>query len=627
MKKKKAQTAEEQLNTAPVLPEYAVKFDNVSFKYSEEGDFALKNLSFEVRRGEFLSVLGHNGSGKSTLARLICGLLEADKGKVQTWGLDPADKRSVNEVRRHAGIVFQNPDNQMVASIVEDDVAFGPENIGLPRDEIGRRIEWALNAVGMSEYRHSTPTRLSGGQKQRIAVAGVLAIKPDVLILDEATAMLDPKGRSEVISVAKKLNEEEGITVILITHFMEEALLSDRAIVMNKGEMVLSGSPEEIFSSGDVLEKCNLCLPEIGEICRGLNRGGMQIKPCLHVEELAKEIAGFVGDKAPNMRSSGDIKALTEKNRGGEWDITVKNLAFTYSKKSPFATHALKGVNLKIDEGEFFGIIGHTGSGKSTLVQHLNALIKLPQAEKRYKKPKVRKGQTPPPEPSITIGKFDLTKRKCDWRALRADVGMVFQYPEYQLFAETVFADVAFGLKNFRPDLPKEEVEKAVRESLAAVGLDYNEIHDKSPFDLSGGQKRRVAIAGVIVTKPHVLILDEPAAGLDPLGKREIMRLLHDLHRDWCKTVIIVSHDMDEIAENCTRACVLSDGAVFACDVPDALFGRAEELKELGLDAPLTTKLKKALKECGVDLRCGCTAKDFTQAVLDIFGEGGGADA
>ncbi|MDE6075478.1 MAG: ATP-binding cassette domain-containing protein, partial [Clostridia bacterium] len=281
--------------------------------------------------------------------------------------------------------------------------------------------------------------------------------------------------------------------------------------------------------------------------------------------------------------------------------------------------------NLHISEGEFFGIIGHTGSGKSTLVQHLNALIKLPQAQKRYKKPKVKKGQTPPPESSLVIGKYNLSEKKCDWRNLRADVGMVFQYPEYQLFAETVFADVAFGLKNFRPGLSKEEVAQAVKESLEAVGLNYDEVQDKSPFDLSGGQKRRVAIAGVIVTKPKILVLDEPAAGLDPLGKREIMKLLHSLHGDWCKTVIIVSHDMDEIAENCTRACVVSNGQIVACDKPAGLFKRTEELQGLGLDVPVTAKICGELSALGLDLECDFTSRDFAAAVISALGGGGNA--
>lgn len=628
----KAENGEEiktEETAVAALPDFAVELDNVSFCYSDGEPNAVNQVTLKVKRGEFLAVLGHNGSGKSTLARLICGLLTADTGKVTVWGYDPADKDQIGEVRTHAGVVFQNPDNQMVASIVEDDVAFGPENLGVPREEIGKRISWALAAVGMEEYRHSTPTRLSGGQKQRIAVAGVLAIKPDVLILDESTAMLDPKGRREVTEVAARLNREEGMTVILITHFMEEALLADRAVIMNRGEIVACGSPEEIFERGEQLETYNLCLPEIGGICNKIKVAGIDIPTCLRPAELAAElkkqadIRGFNPSvKSDNTSENTNAEDEAEKR---EWDIDISNLTYTYSAKSPFATKALKGVNLHISEGEFFGIIGHTGSGKSTLVQHLNALIKLPKAQKHYKKPKVKKGQTPPPESSIFIGKYDLSQRKCDWRNLRADVGMVFQYPEYQLFAETVFADVAFGLKNFRPELSKEEVAQAVKESLEAVGLDYDEVQDKSPFDLSGGQKRRVAIAGVIVTKPKILVLDEPAAGLDPLGKREVMKLLHSLHGDWCKTVIIVSHDMDEIAENCTRACVVSNGEIVACDKPAGLFKRAEELKALGLDVPVTAKICTELFALGLSLECDFTSRDFAEAAICALGGGGDA--
>ena len=197
---------------------------------------------------------------------------------------------------------------------------------------------------------------------------------------------------------------------------------------------------------------------------------------------------------------------------------------------------------------------------------------------------------------------------------------MVFQYPEYQLFAETVFADVAFGLKNFNKNLTDEETEAAVKSSVEIVGLNYEEVKDKSPFDLSGGQKRRVAIAGVIVTKPHILVLDEPAAGLDPKGKKEIMELLHKLHEEWCKTVIIVSHDMDEVAENCTRAAVISEGRVFDCAVCADLFARESELRALGLDVPLTVKISSLLAENGIAVQSDCTAKDFTSKVIGIYG-------
>ncbi len=604
--------------------EFIIECKNVKFSYSESSAPALNGVSFSVKRGEFVSVIGHNGSGKSTLARLINGLLEADEGKITVFGMDVAEGKNAIEIRKRVGIVFQNPDNQMVASIVEDDVAFGPENIGIEREEIGRRIDWALNAVGMEKYRTATPSRLSGGQKQRIAVAGVLAIRPDVLILDESTAMLDPKGRREVINVVKRLNEEEGMTIILITHFMEEALLADRTVVMNKGEIVLSGSPEAIFENGEELETFNLSLPRISVISDTLRAGGMKINNVLHPEELSAEIL-------KNFENKGIYKGQSLKcepvfvGSSGEWNIEIKDLSYTYSKKSPFASKALNGINLLIEEGEFFGVIGHTGSGKSTLVQHLNALIKLPTAEKKFRKKRTKKGSPPPVYPTISVGQFDLSSKKCDFKSLRASVGMVFQYPEYQLFAESVFADVAFGLKNFNKKLSAEEAESAVKSSLEIVGLNYEEVKDKSPFDLSGGQKRRVAIAGVIVTKPSVLILDEPAAGLDPKGKNEIMELLHKLHREWCKTVIIVSHDMDEVADNCTKACVISEGKVFACGTPAQIFSRADELEALGLDIPLTAKIERELAEKGIIIKSNLTAEDFAVKVCEVYAGGDNA--
>ncbi len=298
--------------------------------------------------------------------------------------------------------------------------------------------------------------------------------------------------------------------------------------------------------------------------------------------------------------------------------IQAEHLSYTYNAKSPFAVAALKDVSLTVEEGDFFGVIGHTGSGKSTFVQHLNGLLRLPSSLKRRYGKKVKRGQTPPPLPQLKVGDFDLADRKTDFRALRGKVGMVFQYPEYQLFAETVASDVAFGYKNFAKKKPTdEEIESAVRAALGAVGLDYLEIKDKSPFDLSGGQKRRVAIAGVIVSRPEVLVLDEPAAGLDPAGKREVMELLHRLHQEWCKTVVVVSHDMDEIAENCNRVAVFSEGEVKFVLPPCELFEKSEELTALGLDVPLTAKLTFALRERGLKIKNDFTAEGFIKSVLD----------
>lgn len=301
--------------------------------------------------------------------------------------------------------------------------------------------------------------------------------------------------------------------------------------------------------------------------------------------------------------------------------IEVKNLSHIYNPSSPFATAALKGVTLTVEEGEFFGLIGHTGSGKSTFVQHLNGLLKVPSAEKKYRAQKLKKGEVPPEKTVLKVGDFDLTDKKTDFKALRARVGMVFQYPEYQLFAESVKEDVAFGLKNFKKDVYADEAlrEKAVGEALEMVGLNYEEVKDKSPFDLSGGQKRRAAIAGVIVTRPEVLVLDEPAAGLDPLGKKEIMALLHKIHGEWCKTVIFVSHDMDEISENCTRAAVFSEGKVVAVDTPRELFKRGDYLTALGLDIPKTAKITNELKKYGIEIDSDFTVEDFIRKTLALY--------
>ena len=278
----------------------AIEFRDVSFSYGEEGEaepqiggFRLNHLNFAVEEGEFVAVLGHNGSGKSTLARLSNRLLEADSGEIEVFGT-LLTKKTVYEIRKQIGIVFQNPDNQTVASIVEDDVAFAAENIGLPREEIGERIAFALKAVGMEAYRNATISRLSGGQKQRIAIAGVLALKPRIMILDESTAMLDPRGRREIIDVVERLNREEKITVILITHFMEEALRADRAIVMNRGEIVMQDTPAGIFARHEELLTYNLTLPRIGMIVKGLNAGGIPVSDTLDIEKLAGEIAECV---------------------------------------------------------------------------------------------------------------------------------------------------------------------------------------------------------------------------------------------------------------------------------------------------------------------------------------------
>lgn len=284
--------------------------------------------------------------------------------------------------------------------------------------------------------------------------------------------------------------------------------------------------------------------------------------------------------------------------------IEVKDLRYSYGQEKALKNQALSGVSLTVEEGEFFGIIGHTGSGKTTFVQHLNGLIKL---EKDCG--------------SIKVGEYDLGNKKCDFKALRASVGMVFQYPEYQLFAETVKEDVAFGVKNFMPEKSQKEIDEMVREAITTVGLNYEKIKDKSPFDLSGGQKRRVAIAGVIVTKPEVLVLDEPVAGLDPVGKREFLALLKKLHASFVKTIILVTHDMDIVSEYCSKVAIFSKGQIHSVGTPKDVFTRYDEMSALGLDLPLTASLTHALDGVYTKIENDLTVDEFVDAVAKKYAE------
>ena len=268
----------------------AIEFQNVSFKYDESKNNVIKNLSLSVDKGDFLCVLGENGSGKSTLSRLINGLLTATEGTVKVFGLETSDTKSLNEIRKKVGMVFQNPDNQMVATIVEDDIAFAPENLGIPPEEIKKRIDFALDSVDMQRYRYSAGQRLSGGQKQRVAIAGALAVMPEILILDESTSMLDPLGREEVMSVVKKLNEN-GMTVIAITHYMDEVINANKVAVLSGGELVMEGTPAEIFKRQDELKSYGLDVPRATKIASELKKNGLDIRDgVLTAEGLAEEL-------------------------------------------------------------------------------------------------------------------------------------------------------------------------------------------------------------------------------------------------------------------------------------------------------------------------------------------------
>ncbi len=561
-----------------------ITLDNVCYQYKTDDrpKVALDHASLSIDEGQFVVLLGSNGSGKSTLAKLLNGLLTPTSGKVTVYGDDTSvdEDEVIYRIRSTVGIVFQNPDNQMVASIIEDDIAFGPENLGVPRDEMKERVKWALESVGMWEYRTHTPERLSGGQKQRIAIAGILAMRPKVLVLDESTAMLDPRGRKEVLKVLHDLNRE-GLTVILITHHMDECIGADRAVVLERGKVAFDGTPTQLFSQEHNASSYGLELPEVARLALHLPSLGLPAlsDPC-DEEGLVESLLTL-----PPL----SLKSAPKESTFDETVIDIGHLGYTYSPKTPYQHTALSDVTATIPKGQLVAVVGQTGSGKSTLMQHLNGLIKKQSG-------------------TLKVLDIDLDRRP-NYKKLRFAVGMVFQYPEYQLFDETVAKDVAFGPCNAK--VPKEEIDGLVRDALTNVGLNYDEVKDRSPFELSGGQKRRVALAGVLAMRPEILILDEPTAGLDPMGKQAILRLVDEWHRTVCPTVLMVSHDMETVARYADRALVLSGGKLLYDLTPRELFAKGEELDELGLEVPLAARISLRLQQHGWDIPVALTVEEL----------------
>lgn len=530
---------------------------------------ALDDVTLRVRSGERICILGANGSGKSTLASVICGLLAPDEGEVvlageRAMGPNGADLNAYRRARRRIGLVFQNPEDQIVTSIVEEDVAFGPENLGLPSEEIGIRVARELGRVAMSGYARSDPARLSGGQRQLVAIAGAMAMEPRVLVLDEPGALLDVRGRCGIMRVMEQL-KEAGTTVIHITHFVDEGLAADRVIVMDCGRVVLDGAPEQVFSQGDELAARGLELPFTARLARALRERDACVPWTCDEGELraalaplaARAAAAGGGSRAPATSHCGDAAARVDR--------------VSYSYHGADGRRALEDVSFDVARGASVALIGQTGSGKSTLVRLLCAL-------------------EAPDRGRIVVNGID-TSGKRDRRRLHGAVGYVMQHPERQLFAETVLEDVAYGPAN--RGLSDDEVQERCARALKLVGLEGRE--DASPFRLSGGQQRLCAIAGVLAMQPGILVLDEPTAGLDPRGREQIERILDDIRRSGT-TIVRVTHSIDAAAR-AEQVIVLSEARVLMRGTPEEVFAPAYEnvLRDTGLGLPTALRWAMAL--------------------------------
>lgn len=540
---------------------------------------AIDHVSLSIKKGDFVGILGHNGSGKSTLAKQLAALLKPSGGIIYVNGMDTAKDELLLSIRKTAGMVFQNPDNQLIGNIVEEDIAFGPENMGIPREEIEERITRALEATGMSAYREHSPNTLSGGQKQKIAISGVLSMEPECIIFDEPTAMIDPEGRKEVLKAIYALNRLKHITIIYITHFLDEVSQADYLYVMKQGAITLEGSPETLFKMPEELTENNLELPfEISFIAE-LRKKGLNIpkeiytkKQLLEFFKCRQQEEGFLFTEKKVENQQKKYTAETEQEKG----IVLKNISYQYKKRSAEeAKDALQDVSLSIKPGEFVAIVGKTGSGKSTLIQHLNGLLQ-PQSGQYF-----FEGQ-------------DIWSKKYDLKKLRQKVALCFQYPEYQLFEETILKDIAFGPKNLGFD--KKKCEEKARYAMKLVGLPA-ELEKGSPFSLSGGQKRRVALAGILAMEPEYLILDEPVAGMDAPGKRMLFQLLHHLNKDKGITIVLVSHNMDDVAAHADRVLIMEDGTLKMDGTTREIFARKNDLTTMGLGIPQTVEFYLELRK------------------------------
>lgn len=584
--------------------------------------WAVKDMDFIAHKGQIIAVLGRNGSGKSTFARHLNGLYAPDQGTVWIQGdsdvLDTSREDDLLAIRRAVGMIFQNPDNQMVGNTVAEDVGFGLENLGFRAEKIWERINEVLRLTGMKAYLERNVSHLSGGQKQRLAIASVMAMSPECIVMDEATAMLDPVGSRQILGTLYRLNREFGIAIIMITHRMEETVRADQIYVMDDGNVELMGAPYEIYPQIEKLEQLGLdsllpykllhelkvvysddknfagdsdedaksALFDRKERLLSVQDAADRIKACLrdgksfdaknlNGQNVLDDINSYVNDtkniNKPEVAEQ--INSAQKDIPSSKNDILVEadNLEYSY-KDGAVLVPAVEQVSFQIRKGEILAVAGQTGSGKSTLLYMLNGIYR-------------------PMGGTLKVDGIDVGKTK-NLKELRKKIGFVFQYPEYQLFESTVLADVMYGALNF--GMSKAEAEQAAREALALVNIS-EEYYEYSPFDLSGGQKKRVALAGILAYQPGILILDEPVAGMDPKAKRELFALIRRLHEERNITVIFVSHDMKDIYEIADRILVMGQGKLVYDGAVEQAFGTPEMVEKLGLEMPEMAVFRETL--------------------------------
>ncbi|GAC1432865.1 MAG: ABC transporter ATP-binding protein [Ktedonobacteraceae bacterium] len=560
-----------------------LEIHNVSFNYSEQGEQdappALRDVTLHLHEGETIAIIGHNGSGKSTLAKLLAAILQPTSGSILVDGLGTSARgEDLWTIRQRVGVVFQNPDDQLVASTVLDEIAFGPENIGLPRFEIRERVDEAIALLGLEPYAQMSINELSVGQKQRVAVAGVLAMRPRYLILDEPTTMISGQTARHLLETVQRLARERGITVIHITHFMYEVATFDRVIVMDAGRVVMDDKPAAVFARADELQARGLAVPMVTHLGAQLHTmgWGKSQEVVLSAEHLRDMVKGIVTLPINIEQHHRAQEPKSVHSFAQPFAFELQDVAYTYLRGTPLALEALHNLSLTIAQGSITALVGATNAGKSTIVDLLACLIK-------------------PTTGTVWFDGENTAANAFKIERIRSQVGVVFQSPESQIFEETVGKDVSFGLR--RKNTPLAESRRLVQESLEGVGLPYEDFRSRYTYALSGGQKRRVAIAGVLALQPQVIIFDEPMAGLDPRGRSELLKLIAGLKQRAELTIIYASSSLEDVIEIADTIHILDQGRLIVSGGPREILAYADQLQLLDITLPEVARIALTIQE------------------------------
>lgn len=566
------------------MKEQVIKVKDFSFRYRTQKEAkALKNINLQVEKGQFVVIMGPSGAGKSTLANCLNGLIPnfikgKFDGEIMVMGKNPAKER-VGTMAKDIGLVFQDFESQLFSTNTKLEIVFGPENFNIPREEMKQIVERIIRVVKLEGLENRQPSTLSGGQKQRLAIGSVLANQPKIVCMDEPTTDLDPISKLGIFQIAKELHQDKDFTLLIIEHETEEALEADRIVVMDQGQIVLDGKPEDILHKVDYFEDTGIMPLQVPKFFSNLGLASHQLPltPKTGLEKW-RELNLTIDDQK--------YEALLKKDeeieqKYGDVVLSVRGLEHVY----PNGNKVLKGMDLEIQAGEFIAILGQNGSGKTTLVKHFNGLL-LPTEGKVEVKGKDTR------EHSI----YEIGK----------DVGYVFQNPDHQIFSDTVFEEVAFSPK--MRGCSKGEIEKRVKEALKAVDMEGYEEQD--PFSLTKGERQRIAVASVLSAQPEIIILDEPTTGLDYKEQRRMMELVKKLNENG-HTIIMITHTMWVVAEYAHKVAVIKDGTISMYGRTREVFKHEEQLAESFLKTPHIVNLSNLLGRTvlSIDELLSCTQR------------------